>query len=299
MSTFKNIVNETVKEFLNEDEKRKFISATELFDALSTMKANAFICVGYMTVAKLNIPKEWDINPVTKKNLKTKHYNYSEFMNDYGITDEIGGIVKLSKYHRFAYVQPDDMRAKYKEYRNAKDAIKAKYGLPVTDKNSLRGKYASKQNFGDNGIDAYSGNNAEKMGNTYITQNVYNAQISSVYCVIDKEGNIIKTINKNDLKKYIPPYVSYEESAIRKLGKDEAEIKQFLDEIGELKMNYQKFENNKVLYVAAKSQEYGKFTFINTMLPDVIDGVKINTQQFVEIAAKNYNIDMSNLDSNI
>ena len=127
MSTFNEIVNESLNEILNEGEDRRFISATDLFDALSTMKANAFICVGYMTVAKLNIPKEYDINPVTKKNLKTKHYNYGEFMSDYGITEEIGGIVKLSKYHRFNYVQPDDMRAKYKEYNTAKDANLIKY----------------------------------------------------------------------------------------------------------------------------------------------------------------------------
>lgn len=295
MSTFNEIVNESLNEILNEGEERRFISAIDLFDALSTMKANAFICVGYMTVAKLNIPKESDINPVTKKNLKTKHYNYSEFMSDYGITEEIGGIVKLSKYHRFNYVQPDDMRAKYKEYKTAKDAIKLKYGLPITDRSSMKGKYASKQNFGDNGIDAYNGKNDEKMGNTYITQNVHNAKISSVYCILNKNGDIIKILPKQDLGKYIPPYVSYEETAIRKINNDEAEIKRFLDEIGQLKMNYQKFENNKVLYVAAKSEEYGKFKFVNDNLPDVIDGVKINPAKFIEIASNNFQIDMSNL----
>ena len=212
---------------------------------------------------------------------------------------EIGGIVKLSKYYRFNYTQPDVMRTKYKEYNNAKDVIKTKYGLPVTDRSSLKGKYKTKQAYGDNNIDAYSGNNKEKFGNTYIAQNVHNAKISSIYCVLDKNGNIIKTLDKKELNKYIPPYVSYEESAIRKISQDEAEIKNFLDEIGGLNMNYQTFENNKVLYVAAKSDEYGKFTYINTKLPDIIDGVKINSQKFIEIAFNNYNVDMSNLENNI
>ena len=51
-----------------------------------------------------------------------------------------------------------------------------------------------------------------------------------------------------------------------------------------------------ILYIAAKSKDYGKFTYINTNLSDTIDGVKINPQLFIKIAAENYKIDINNLD---
>ena len=302
MSNFKEIVNESFNEilnegFINEAGERQFVSSENLFDALSTLKSNVWMCVGYMTVAKLNIPQVQRINPAT--NRKKKYDDWETFGKEIGVEGQIAGIIKLSKYHRFNYLSPDDMKAKYKTYRDNKDAIKVRYGLNATNKDSMAGKYTDKQDFGNNGVEVYNGTNAEKAGNSYISQNVHGAQISSVYCLIDVEGNIIKTMDKTQLQNYLKPYSNSDVTALRKLGKDDEEIKRFLDEVGELKMTYQKFESNKILYIAAKSNELGKFTYINNRLPDVIDGVKINPQKFIEIAAKNYKIDMSNLENNI
>lgn len=299
MSTFNEIVNESLSEilnegYINEDGERQFVSSDNLFDVLSTMKGDVRMCVGYMTVAKLKLPQVQRINPAT--NRKKNYDDWDTFGKEMNLDSEVTGIIKLSKYHRFNYVRPDDLKTRYQKYRDEKDAIKLKYGLNATNKDSMSGKYSAKQEFGDNGIEVYNGANGDKVGNSYMSQNVHGAEISSVYCLINGEGNIVKTLKKNDLIKYIKERSNSDVEALRKLGKDEAEIKNFLDEIGNLKMSYQKFESSKILYIAAKSNDYGKFTYINTNLPNVIDGVTINPQEFVNIAAKQYKIDINNLD---
>lgn len=296
---FKEIVNESLIEtlnegFINENGDRQFVSSENLFDVLSTMKGDVRMCVGYITVAKLKLPQVQRINPAT--NRKKNYDDWETFGKEIGVEDNIAGIIKISKYHRFNYVRPDDLKTRYQKYRDDKDAIKLKYGLNATNKDSMSGKYSTKQEFGDNGIEVYNGANADKMGNSYMSQNVYGAEISSVYCLINSEGNIVKTLKKNDLLNYIKQRPNSDVEALRKLGKDENEIKSFLDEIGELKMSYQKFESSKILYIAAKSNEFGKFTYINTNMPDVIDGVKINPQEFINIATKQYKIDINKLD---
>ena len=296
---FSEIVNESFNEtlnegFINEAGERQFVSSENLFDVLSTMKGDVRMCVGYMSVAKLNLPQVQRINPAT--NRKKKYDDYETFGREMNVEGNIVGIIKLSKYHRFNYVRPDDLKTLFATYRDNKDAIKTKYGLAATNRDSTAGKYSTKQEYGDNGIEAYSGNNDEKMGNTYMSQNVHGAEVSSVYCLIDDKGNIVKTFKKEDLKNYLKPYKNSDVEALRKLGKDEAEIKNFLDEINGLKMNYQKFESSKILYIAAKSNDYGKFTYINTNLQNVIDGVPINPSEFVNIATKQYKIDISKLD---
>ena len=50
------------------------------------------------------------------------------------------------------------------------------------------------------------------------------------------------------------PFNDSDVNALRKLGKDD-EIKRFLDEVGQLKMTYQKFESSKILYIAANQND--------------------------------------------
>ena len=298
MSKINKIVDELVKKalnegFLNEAGERQFVSSEKLFDVLSTMKGDVRMCVGYMTVAKLNIPQVQRVNPAT--NRKKKYDDWETFGKEIGVEGDIAGIIKISKYHKFNYVRPDDLKARYAKYRDDKDAIKQRYGLNLTNRDSMAGKYSSKQEYGDNGIEVYSGANDEKTGNSYMSQNVHGAEVSSMYCLVNSEGNIVKTMTKKDLLNYLKPYTNSEVNALRKLGKDEEEIKRFLDEVAQLKMTYQKFESTKILYIAAKSDDLGKFTYINTNMPNIIDGVTINPEEFINIAAKQYKIDMSQL----
>ena len=296
---FSEIVNESFNDtlnegFINESGERQFVSSENLFDVLSTMKGDVRMCVGYMTTASLVLPKVQRINPAT--NRKKQYDDYETFGKEIGVDGEIVGIVKLSKYHRFNYVRPDDLKTRYDKYRDSKDAIKVKYGLNATDTNSKSGKYSSKQDYGNNGVEVYSGDNTEKAGNSYMSQNVHGAQVSSIYCLINSEGNIIKTLKKEELHKNIKTYKNTDAKALKKLEKDDNEIKSFLDEIENLKFKYQKFESSKILYIAASSTDYGKFTYINTNLPSVIGDVNINPKEFVNIALKQYKIDINNLD---
>lgn len=298
MSTFKEIVNESLNDvlsegYLNEDGERQFVTSENLFDVLSTMKGDVRMCVGYMTVAKLNIPQVQRINPAT--NRKKKFDDWETFGKEIGVEGDIAGIIKISKYHKFNYVRPDDLKIRYAKYRDDKDAIKQRYGLAPTNRDSMAGKYSTKQEYGNNGIEIYSGANDEKAGNSYMSQNVHGAEISSMYCLVNSNGNIIKTMTKKDLINYLKPFNDSDVNALRKLGKDDEEIKRFLDEVGQLKMTYQKFESSKILYIAAKSDDFGKFTYVNTSMSNVIDGVTINPKEFVNIATKQYKIDMSKL----
>lgn len=289
------VLKESVANVLNEAEERTFVSSEKLFDVLAEMKGNLRMCIGYITVAKLNIPTVKRKNPET--NRMKSYPDYETFTKEIGAEREVAAIVKVTKYHKFNFTTPSDLSQRHKEYRDAKDQIKLKYGLNPTNRDAKQGKFKQIQDYGTNGIAVYNGDNEEKTTNSYLAQNTYGAEMRSIYYLLDADGSVIKSLGKNDLLQYLKANEIEGVSALRKLGADENTIKQYIDDMGGLKFRYQNFESKKILYIAAKAQadEFGKFTYINQQLPDVIDGVKIDSQYFVNLAMRQYKIDINEL----
>ena len=282
-----------VDEALKEGAERKFIGPNELFDALAEMRSKSRVCVGYVCGANLNYPTVKRKNPETNR---MKSYNdYETFGKNLGVEGEVAGVIKLSRYFNFNYQSHDDINKQYGEFAKFEDDLRSRYDLPPIARGTGRGQYTSKQEFGEKGITDYSGKDETKLGRTYNRQNVYGAKIESKYFLIGSDGNIIKELSKGDLIDYIKPHEVNGVSVMRKLGREEEEIKQYIEDYNAGKMSFQTFINDKVLYIAAKSESFDKFTYINDRLPDEIDGVKINPSQFINMARQHYKIDQSEL----
>lgn len=285
-----------IDEAINEAAERNFIGPNELFDALATMRSNSRVCVGYIMGADLNYPTVKRKNPET--NRMKSYPDFETFGNELGIADKIAGVIKLTKYFNFNFMKPDDLKSKYHEFQRGEDDLRARYNMPPINRDGNRGKYVTGQEYGANGIETYSGSDEKKIGRTYNRQNVYGGKSISTFFLIGEDGNIIKSVGKSELIKYIKPFAINGENILRKLGREEEEIKQYIEEYNGLKMKYQTFINDKILYVAAKSDEFDKFTYINTNLSEEIDGVKINPSQFIQIAKSQYKMDQDNLGEN-
>lgn len=299
---FKNRITEnivkSIKSYIREAFDRKLVKSGQFFDAISTMKGDVRMCVGYITAEPLDLlPKIKKRNPET--NRMKSYPDYESFGKEYDIAGTIAGIVKLTKYSGFNYVRPDDLSKRYAAARDTWNQIDSNYGLKPVDKDSKNGKYTTTQQFGNNNLKVYGGENDSIKNHSYFPQNTFGARISSTYFVINDEGNIIANLTREQLAKYIKKKNPYKVDALIKLDRSAEEIERYIKEMDAVKMRYQQFENSKILYMAAKSNELGKFAFINDRLADVIGDVKINTRQFMQIAASQYSIDIQKLDESI
>lgn len=296
--------------FLNEaKDERTVKTSTDLFDALSTLKTNVWMSIGYLSAVSLSPDFQYKAkNPLTNR---TKSYpDYARFGKDYderfsnGVgkigNREIAGIVKLTKYSRIRFIAPEVLSKKYKEFRDGKDRINQEYGLSPVNRDSNKGKFKSTQEFGKNNVQVYGGANDEIKGHSYLSVNTFGATIKPYYYIIDTNGKIIREISDKEAEYYIKKAPDVEDK-LRDLNKSDEEIKKYIDAIKSLKFNYQVFENSGLLYIVAKSEEFDKIVFINENLKDYIgsqakeNGVAIDPQEFIKIAASQYRVELENL----
>ena len=264
---------------------RRVANAQEFFDILSSMRGGCFATIGYVTGANLSIPQVKRRNPETNR---MKGYDdYETFGRELGHDGEVGGIIKLTSY-TLNWSTPENIGKAYKKYKNDANAIRGEFGLePIQDRDS----YKSTQAYGDNGVSTYSGNNADLALHSYTAQNIHNARIKSMYYLVDMEGMVMREVNKNELVSYFKklPEVSGV-PALRKMGADEERIKQYIERMNGLGMNYKVFESSSILYMVA-TVNGEKIVYINENLTQSVRGINIVPAEFTKIAKERYEID--------
>lgn len=268
---------------------RRIATANEFFDILSSMKGGCFATIGYVTGANLTIPQVKKKNPETGR---MKGYDdYETFGKELGHDGEVGGVIKLTSY-TLNWSTPESIGKSYKKYKADANNIRNEFGLePIQDRES----YKSTQDYGDNGISTYSGNNDELKLHSYTAQNVHNARIKGIYYLISTEGKVIRELDKSELLSYFKKKSEMSGvSALRKMGATEERIQEFIDKMNGLKMSYKNFEASSILYMVA-TVNGEKIVYINENLTQSVRGINIIPAEFTKIAKERYNIDYATL----
>ena len=261
--------------------------SNEFFDLLDKIGDNKFVSVGYVTGANLDVPKIKKVNPATNR---MKGYDdYSSFQDEGG--DEIGALVKITSYN-FRYRNRKSVAQQYDQYKKDVDAIRGEFGLEPT---GTKQGYKERNEYGNNGVNTYSGNRDELQGHSYYEQNLFGARVNGVVYAVNTEGHIIKELSPEQVQPYLKKKSEVSGvSALRKMGAEEEQIQSFIEKIGSLKMNYRQFEANSILWVAA-TVDGEKIVYINDNLARTVNDIDINPQDFIEIAKKRYAKELNNL----
>lgn len=268
---------------------RRIATANEFFDILSSMKGGCFATIGYVTGANLTIPQVKKKNPETGR---MKGYDdYETFGKELGHDGEVGGVIKLTSY-TLNWSTPESIGKAYKKYKADANNIRSEFGLePMQDRES----YKSTQEYGDNGISTYSGNNDDLKLHSYTAQNVHNARTKGIYYLISTEGKVIRELDKSELLSYFKKKSEMSGvAALRKMGATEERIQEFIDKMNGLKMSYKNFEASSILYMVA-TVNGEKIVYINENLTQSVRGINIIPAEFTKIAKERYNIDYATL----
>ena len=261
--------------------------SNEFFDLLDKIGDNKFVSVGYVTGANLDVPKIKKVNPATNR---IKGYDdYSSFQDEGD--DEIGALVKITSYN-FRYRNRKSVARQYDRYKKDVDAIRGEFGLEPT---GTKQGYKERNEYGNNGVNTYSGNRDELQGHSYYEQNLFGARVNGVVYAVNTEGHIIKELSPEQVQPYLKKKSEVSGvSALRKMGAEEEQVQSYIEKIGSLKMNYRQFEANSILWIAA-TVDGEKIVYINDNLARTVNDIDINPQDFIEIAKKRYAKELNNL----
>ena len=233
-------------------ETKIFYDANEFFNELSKIEKPVKLFISYLSKEPLDLlPKVKRKNPET--NRMKSYPDYVVLQNELGIKKDIAEVIKRTNYSHVTYIRPDILAKQYADFRFKKDEISEKYGLKTTNRESNIGKYSSLNESGS--TKTYCGENTDKIGKIYFPQNTYEATIETLYYAVDEQGNIIIEIKKDSISKYIKKRSPDGVDALKRLGKTEEEIKNYLSEIDSLKMRYQQFDSSKITDIIAKSED--------------------------------------------
>lgn len=260
-------------------------SSNDFFDILDGLKGGAIVTIGYVTEAVLNIPKVKRKNPLT--NRMKGYYDYSMFHKDG--ENEPGALVKITSYN-FNYRNRKSIHDEYyNRIKPATNAIRNEFGLADT---GTRSGYKNVMNYGDSGQEVYKGGNEKLFGNSYSPQNMFKPlKVKSTVYVVDKEGNVIRGLNEDEVIPYLQKKEVNGVPELRKMGMEEERIQEYIRKIMELKFSYRNFEANSILYIVA-TVNGEKLIYINDNLKRCVQDININPSDFIKIAREKYKKDI-------
>lgn len=273
---------------------KKVADTNSLFDILSSARGGSYVTIGYVTGAKLKMPSKKMKNPETKR---MKSYDdYEELGRTLGQEGEIGGIVKFTKYIGLNFTTPKNFATAYNKYKDDFNNIRRTFGIEDT---ANRDSYVKQQDYGKNGIGVYTGDNDEIRNHSYTRQNVANTKkITSTYYAVDMEGNVIREVDKSEIKDLITKREVNGVSKLRAMGADDARIKEYIDQVNALGFRPQTFEASNILYICA-SVNGEKYIWINENLSfnprnmeKNLNGVTIQPGFFTSLARNEYKKDI-------
>lgn len=278
-----NMINERLNELDAND--REEVDTADFFDMISSMKGGAKSTIGYVSVAKLNVPQVKRLNPAT--NRQKNFDDWQSFGNQLGIEGNIVGVIKFASY-TLNWRSPESMTKHYNDdYKTPANTIRAKYGLdPISNRDS----HTENLNFGS-GVAVYKGDNVEKQGNSYSMQDTggKGTKSSAEYYAVFDDGSI-KLIDKEKLDPFFKTSSVDGVSALKKLNADDATIKAYSDEIAALNFRYMKFLHSSIVYVITSINGVKK-RFFNKNLSSCLQGIDVDPSIFLSLAKKKYNVD--------
>lgn len=203
----------------------------------------------------------------------------------------IGALVKITLYN-FQYMNRNLVSKKYGEYKQAANAIRNEYGI---DDMKSRTSYKQKTSWSPNAPETYVGNNEELKDHSYSPQNVYGSNTYSTVYTVGLDGKILNEIPQEQIAQYLKEKDEVSGvSALRKMGAEDAKIKEYIKKMKDLKFKYVNFESKSILWIAA-TVNGEKIIYINDDLQRAVDGIDIRPEDFREIARNRYKITLDML----
>lgn len=299
MTSYEAMLNEQQR--INEalESNRTLIQANKLYDVITNMESGGFASFGY--VVGVNLPKVKRINPTTKRQ---KGYLDTETLSskvNYP-ADQIGGVIKFTRY-LVNWNTPDSIKNKYSKFKTGYNSICDRMNrsdIKIADRPS----YQRTIDYGNNGLNTYSGNDESKKEHDYSNQNLHNAKIKSTYFLIDINGNVIREVDKSEINDILIKNASTNnidklKNAFAELGHEDAEIKAEIEKLEAMNLKYHSFLLQSILYIVGATKDDAgntkKIIFLNDALKDVFGDVKVNTNQLRDMVRDERNIDMQDV----
>jgi len=255
---------------------RDVVGPEEFYDILSQVPNGQRVTFGYVTAAKIVVPKTKVYNEPTKRWRQVD--DYRTLGKNLGVEGTVVGVIKLSIYN-FPWQSEEKVSNQYKQWKKTRDELGQKYGV---DFGGARYKTQG-MNFGDKGgVSSYNGENQELIGHTYTNLNTFGIQpISVKYYLVLENGNL-QEISEDKLEKL--PYKP-SDSAVDKLVAAGATP----DEVAPLMtMNYQRFEHSHLLFFSASADGIPTVC-INNKLSEKIGGItSANPDKITDLARERY-----------
>lgn len=270
-SQLRDIIAESVKQILNEQSFRIVVGPNEFFDFLNGIQAGQWITMGYVTPAKVNVPKGYRINPETHR--KNQFDDWDAFGKQYNL-ENVTGVIKLSTYH-FQWQDSEAVGKKYDTWKSDRDRLRQQYGLETR-----KATYSTKKVDYGKGISGYDGDNEKLAGHTYSNFNMFNIiPKTSAYYIISN-GELVE-VDKSELD-LLPPSIDKTIQNLLSAGASQSEVACLST------FNYRRFEHSKILFLCATSDKDPKL-FINTSLSDTISkGLHVEPNALIQIAKDKY-----------
>ena len=267
----RNIIAESVKQILNEQSFRIVVGPNEFFDFLNGIQAGQWITLGYVTPAKVNVPKGYRINPETHR--KNQFDDWDAFGKQYNL-ENVTGVIKLSTYH-FQWQDSEEVGKKYDTWKSDRDRLRQQYGLETR-----KATYSTKKVDYGKGISGYDGDNEKLAGHTYSNFNMFNIiPKTSAYYIISN-GELVE-VDKSELD-LLPPSIDKTIQNLLSAGASQSEVACLSA------FNYRRLEHSKILFLCATSDKDPKL-FINTSLSDTISkGLHVEPNALIQIAKDKY-----------
>ena len=256
---------------------RNVVGEEEFFNLLSGLKQGNFVTFGYISAAKIEVPKGKRRNPAT--NRMNQFDDYEALGKTLGEEGVLKNVIKLSIYN-FPWQTQESISQKYRDWKAKRNELGKKYGIEFG-----KARYQVQgNNFGGKGdIVSYNGENPELDTHTYTNLNMSGIKPSTTkYYLIMKDGDI-REIDINRLK--LLPYKK-SDTAVDKLkaaGATEEELQPLLG------MEYKRFEHSHVLFVSATPDNGIPTLLINNRLSDKIEGITgVSVEKLIAVAKDRY-----------
>ena len=256
---------------------RIIAGADEFLDFVAGLQEGRFVTFGYVKAVSLNYPQKKEKNPLTNRMHSVD--DYATFGKEIGEEGDITGVIKISTYN-MQWQSTKKTDKAYSDFKNKRDEIKQKYGLPIISRS-----YTSGSNYGDK-TRIYNGDNEALKGNSYSSFNFHGIKpLSEIFYLTFSDGSI-REISKDKLLKYFKPkQLSTAESLINK-GVPASEVDCLRN------MSYIHLIHGQILFISGTSDGV-RSLYINTKLPSKINQITgIDEQKLIDIA---YNLYSKNL----
>lgn len=257
---------------------RAVVGEESFYDLLSGLKQGNRVTFGYVSTAKIVVPKGKRLNLAT--NRMNQFDDYETLGKNLGVTDgKVTNVIKLTIYN-LPWQTQEDIGNKYNAWKNTRNELGQKYGVEFgkarygIDKNKFNEK---------GGIAQYNGENDDLSTHTYTNLNMANIKpLNTTYYLVLDNGNIQPVdVNKLELQVSKPSASAIDK--LRAAGASEDELAPLLN------MQYQRFEHSHVLFISATPDDGIPTLLINNKLSDKIEGVSgANIESIVNIAKERY-----------